>query len=156
MTVTIRPLDVTVVVIYVAAILALGLYCARRATAAENYFVGRRNFPGWAVSLSMLGTIISSTTFLALPAAAYVLDWRQLHRQPGGAVPRRPRGTDLHPVLPPRGLTSAFEYLGDRFGVVPGSMARWGSSSCNSSGLPRCSSWWRCRCSFSPARRSRG
>ncbi len=27
---------------------------------------------------AMLGTIVSSTTFLALPAAAFALDWRQL------------------------------------------------------------------------------
>ena len=56
-----RPWDIAAVLVYVAAMLGLGLYLARRASAAENYFVGRRDFPGWAVALSMLGTIISST-----------------------------------------------------------------------------------------------
>jgi SSS family solute:Na+ symporter len=70
MSITIRPLDVTAVVLYLVALLVIGVRGARRTSAAENYFVGRRNFPGWIVALSMLGTIISSTTFLALPAAA--------------------------------------------------------------------------------------
>ncbi len=119
MPIEIRPLDVAVVVAYVAAMLGIGLYCARRTAAAETYFVGRRNFPGWAVALSMLGTIISSTTFLALPAAAYVLDWRQITVNlvvPPLAVLA---ALVFIPFFRRAGLTSAFEYLGDRFGIVP-------------------------------------
>jgi SSS family solute:Na+ symporter len=119
MTVAIRPLDVAAVVIYVTAMLGLGLYCARRTSAAENYFVGRRNFPGWAVALSMLGTIISSTTFLALPAAAYVLDWRQLTVNLVVPFLAVLAALVFIPFFRRAGLTSAFEYLGDRFGVVP-------------------------------------
>jgi SSS family solute:Na+ symporter len=64
--------------LYLAAMLAIGFVSARRSSSSEHYFVGHRNYSGWLVGLSMLGSIISSTTFLALPAAAYVLDWRQL------------------------------------------------------------------------------
>lgn len=126
-----RPWDVAAVLAYMAAMLGLGLYLARRASAAENYFVGRRDFPGWAVALSMLGTIISSTTFLALPAAAYVLDWRQLtvnlvvppwrfwrrwssSRSSGGRGSPRPSSTSAIVSVPSRGST-----------------ARWASFSCS-------------------------
>ena len=34
--------------------------------------------PGWAVGLSLIGTSISSISFIALPAAAFALDWRLL------------------------------------------------------------------------------
>lgn len=114
-----RPWDVAAVLVYVAAMLGMGLYLARRTSAAENYFVGRRNFPGWAVALSMLGTIVSSTTFLALPAAAYVLDWRQL--TVNLVVPPLALLAALVfiPFFRRAGLTSAFEYLGDRFGTFP-------------------------------------
>ena len=116
MEIAIRPLDVVTVVAYLAAMLGIGAYCSRRSNSADNYFVGRRNFPGWVVALSMLGTIVSSTTFLALPAAAYVLDWRQLTVNlvvPFVAV----LAVILFiPFFRRAGLTSAFEYLGDRFG----------------------------------------
>jgi SSS family solute:Na+ symporter len=118
MNLTIRPLDLAVVVVYLAGMIALGVYCARRTSAAENYFVGQRNFPGWAVALSMFGTIISSTTFLALPAAAYVLDWRQLTVNLVVPFLALLAALVFIPFFRRAGLTSAFEYLGDRFGVV--------------------------------------
>lgn len=118
MNVDIRAADLLVVVAYLAAMLGLGAYFARRNASAENYFVGRRNFPGWVVALSMLGTIISSTTFLALPAAAYVLDWRQLTVNLVVPFIAILAALVFIPFFRRSGLTSAFEYLGDRFGQV--------------------------------------
>jgi len=114
----IRPLDAVAVVAYLAAMLALGFFLARRSTRAENYFVGRRNFPGWVVALSMLGTIVSSTTFLALPAAAFVLDWRQLTVNLVVPFIAILAALVFIPFFRRAGLTSAFEYLGDRFGLT--------------------------------------
>lgn len=118
MNVDIRAADLLVVVAYLAGMLGLGAYFARRNASAENYFVGRRNFPGWVVALSMLGTIISSTTFLALPAAAYVLDWRQLTVNLVVPFIAVLAALVFIPFFRRSGLTSAFEYLGDRFGQV--------------------------------------
>ncbi len=67
----------------------------------------------------MLGTIVSSATFLALPAAAYVLDWRQLTVNltlPFVAILAM---VIFIPFFRRRNLTSAFEYLGSRFGIAP-------------------------------------
>lgn len=116
MTLAIRSLDVLAVAVYLTAMLGIGLYCSRRSASAENYFVGRRNFPGWVVALSMLGTIVSSTTFLALPAAAYVLDWRQLTVNLVVPFIAVLAVVVFIPFFRRGGLTSAFEYLGDRFG----------------------------------------
>jgi solute:Na+ symporter, SSS family len=116
MDIAIRPLDVVTVATYLAAMLGIGAYCSRRSSSAENYFVGRRNFPGWVVALSMLGTIVSSTTFLALPAAAYVLDWRQLTVNLVVPFVAVLAVIVFIPFFRRAGLTSAFEYLGDRFG----------------------------------------
>ncbi len=118
MELNIRPLDAAAVGLYLAAMLAIGFISARRSTRAEHYFVGHRNFPGWLIGLSMLGSIISSMTFLALPAAAYVLDWRQLTVNlmlPFVAIVAI---VIFIPFFRRGGLTSAFEYLGDRFGQV--------------------------------------
>lgn len=112
----IRPLDLVVLILYLLGMIAVGIWFARRNDSTEEYFVGNRSFPGWAIGLSLLGTSISSVTFLAFPAAAFVLDWRQLVSNlmlPIVAVlavlvfiPFFRRGT----------LTSAFEYLEERFG----------------------------------------
>ncbi|MBL9212579.1 MAG: sodium:solute symporter [Opitutaceae bacterium] len=117
MNLEIRLLDVIAVAVYLAGMLGLGAYFARRSSSAETYFVGRRDYSGWVVALSMLGTIISSTTFLALPAAAYVLDWRQLAVNIPVPLLAVVASVIFIPFFRRAGLTSAFEYLGDRFGT---------------------------------------
>ncbi len=115
----IRPLDIAAVVGYLAIMIGVGLYFARKNTTTEAYFVGNRSFPGWVLGLSMLGTIVSSGTFLALPAAAYVLDWRQLSVNlvlPFIAVLAV---VVFIPFFRRGNLTTAFEYLGRRYGTVP-------------------------------------
>ena len=119
MELAIRPLDIATVAIYLAGMILIGAYFSRRNNTTEEYFVGNRAFSGWVIGLSMLGTIISSATFLALPAAAYVLDWRQLSINlvlPFIAIIAI---VVFIPFFRQGKLTSAFEYLGNRYGVAP-------------------------------------
>ena len=69
--------DLIAILIFLISMAGVGIFFAKRNKSTEEYFLGNRSFPGWAVGLSLLGTSISSVTFLALPAAAYVLDYRQ-------------------------------------------------------------------------------
>ncbi len=115
----IRLLDIITIMLYLIGMIAIGVYFSRRNKTTEDYFVGNRSFPGWVIGLSMLGTIISSATFLALPAAAYVLDWRQLSVNlvlPFVAIIAI---IVFIPFFRRGNLTSAFEYLGRRYGVAP-------------------------------------
>src|SRR5262245_46733209 len=73
-----RPWDFLVIGLYLTATVCFGLYVTRRNRSTEDYFLGGRAFPGWMIGISMLSAIISSIAFLALPAAAFALDWRQL------------------------------------------------------------------------------
>ncbi|MEO0333473.1 MAG: sodium:solute symporter, partial [Bacteroidota bacterium] len=118
MEVALSTIDIITLSLYLLGMVALGFYFARRNNSTEEYFVGNRAFKGWVIGLSMLSTSISSITFLAFPAAAFTLDWRQFISNlmlPLAAVlailffiPFFRRGQ----------LTSAFEYLGERFGPV--------------------------------------
>ena len=111
-----RISDLCAILLYLAAMAGIGFYFGKKNKSTEEYFLGNRAFPGWAVGLSMLGTSISSVTFLALPAAAYVLDYRQAvnsFAMPFAAllavwlfIPFFRRGR----------ATSAFEYLEARYG----------------------------------------
>lgn len=119
MELAIRPLDIATISAYLVGMILIGTYFSRRNNTTEEYFVGNRAMPGWVIGLSMLGTIISSATFLALPAAAYVLDWRQLSVNlvlPFVAIVAI---VVFIPFFRRGGLTSAFEYLGLRYGPAP-------------------------------------
>ena len=118
MNIDFRPLDLVALVIYLAAMAGMGVYFARRNKSTEEYFVGSRSFPGWAIGLSMLGTSISSVTFLAFPAAAFVLDWRQLVSNLTLPLVAVLAIIFFIPFFRRGRLTSAFEYLGDRYGPL--------------------------------------
>lgn len=115
---TIRFLDLLVLALFLVGIVVLGLYFAQRNNTTEEYFLGSRAFPGWAVGLSMVGTSVSSVTFLALPAAAFVLDWRQL--TPNLMLPLVALVAVIFiiPIFRDGRNTSAFEYLEKRFGPL--------------------------------------
>ncbi|MEQ9221739.1 MAG: sodium/solute symporter [Cyclobacteriaceae bacterium] len=119
MEISIRTADVLTVVIYLAGLMAVGFYFSKKNKTTEDYFVGNRSFPGWVIGLSMLGTIVSSATFLALPAAAFVLDWRQLSVNIAVPFVAILAIVIFIPFFRRGNLTSAFEYLGNRYGMVP-------------------------------------
>jgi SSS family solute:Na+ symporter len=75
---TLHPLDVVVVLAYLGATLAIGLHFSRRNHTTERYFLGGRNFPGWAIGLSFIGSTISSVTFIAYPADSFKTAWLRL------------------------------------------------------------------------------
>lgn len=110
--------DVIVLAGYLAGLAVMGIGFARKNNSTEQYFLGGRSFPGWAIGISMVGTSISSVTFLAFPAAAFILDWRLL--VPNLMLPLVAVLAILLfiPLFRRGGLTSAFEYLEERFGPM--------------------------------------
>lgn len=116
MNVTARPLDIAIIVLYLLGTAAVGVWFARRNKTTEDYFLGDRSIPGWVIGLSMLGTSISSVTFLAFPAAAYSLDWRLLVMNLTLPLVAVLAIVVFIPFFRRGKTTSAFEYLGDRFG----------------------------------------
>ncbi|MGH8498509.1 MAG: sodium:solute symporter family transporter [Methylococcales bacterium] len=68
-------LDIAVLGGYLLAITLMGVYFARKMINTEEYFVGGRSLPGWAIGLSLVGTSISSITFVAYPGDAFKTAW---------------------------------------------------------------------------------
>ena len=68
-------LDLVVLAVYFLATMAVGLAFSRRSRSVEGFTAADRNLPGWLTGLSILGTYVSSITFLALPAKAYAANW---------------------------------------------------------------------------------
>ena len=82
---TLSSLDWTVVSAYLGLVATAALWFARRQTSTEEYFVGGRSVPGWAVGLSLFGSSISTATFIAYPGHGYGGDWTRL--LPGFMLP---------------------------------------------------------------------
>ena len=72
---TLGWLDVVVLVAFFGVTLGMGFFFARKNNSTEEYFLGGRSFPGWAIGLSLLGTSISSITFIAFPADSFKTTW---------------------------------------------------------------------------------
>jgi len=112
-----NALDLAVLVAYLVAMAAMGVYFSRRNKNTEEYFVGGRRFGGLVVGLSLIGTSVSSITFLAMPGDTYRSAWlRYLFHvvMPLGAL------AGAYVFLPffRRGrATTAYEYLEHRFGT---------------------------------------
>lgn len=110
--------DLIAVLVFLVGMAGVGIFFAKRNKSTEEYFLGNRSFPGWAVGLSMLGTSISSVTFLALPAAAYVLDYRQGVMNLVLPIVSIVAIFIFIPFFRRGHNTTAFEYLENRYGGI--------------------------------------
>jgi SSS family solute:Na+ symporter len=68
-------LDAVVLTTYFGLLFAMGVYFSTKNNSTEEYFLGGRRFKGWVVGLSLVGTSISSITFLAYPGDAFKTAW---------------------------------------------------------------------------------
>lgn len=64
-------IDWLILVGYVLATLLIGFKFSRHIHTAEQYFLGDRSIPWWALGLSVLATYVGAMTFLGAPAWAY-------------------------------------------------------------------------------------
>ena len=65
-----RSVDLAIVALYVVAALALGLVLAGRQRDANDYFLGHRGLPWWAIMLSIVATETSAVTVISVPGVA--------------------------------------------------------------------------------------
>jgi SSS family solute:Na+ symporter len=61
--------------IYLLGIILIGVYFASRNKTTDDFFRGGKRIPAWAAGLSIFSTLLSSITFLAIPAKVYSADW---------------------------------------------------------------------------------
>ena len=109
-------LDQTILALYGLAVLGMGVYFARRNRDTEEYFLGGRSFSGWVIGLSMVGTAISSITFLSMPADAFKTTWVRFLPYVCMPLAALVAGWLIVPFFRRGRTTSAYEYLEARFG----------------------------------------
>jgi len=102
---------------YLAVLVGVGVYFAKREKSTDDFFLAGRRIPWWAAGLSIFGTQLSAITYLAMPARAYATDWSLLPLNIG-ILAMAPLVVFVYiPLFRRLNITTAYEYLEKRFHV---------------------------------------
>src|SRR5437588_11536769 len=63
--------DWVVILLYLAGIIALGLWFGKDQGNTRDYFLGSRNIPWWGIGLSIVAAETSALTIIGVPSIAY-------------------------------------------------------------------------------------
>ncbi len=99
-----------------AAVTAFGVWLGRRRAGIDDYFLGGRQIPWWAVAACIVATETSTLTFIGVPGTAYTGDWRFLQLAFGYVIGRFIVSLLLVPAYFRGVLFTSYELLQQRLG----------------------------------------
>jgi SSS family solute:Na+ symporter len=109
-------IDLGILLVYMAGLVALGLWLGRGAHNVAEYAVGGRDLPWWLILFSIIATETSSVTFLSIPGFAYERDLTWIQIALGFLVGRFAVAFLLLPEYFRGTLFTSYEVLHRRFG----------------------------------------
>jgi SSS family transporter len=119
-------LNYTALIAYLAGVVGLGCYFTKRTQSTNDFFRGGQRIPWWAAGLSIYATVLSSITYMAIPAKAYASDWSYAFNHLTIVVLAPVVIAFYLPFFRQLDVTSAYEYLEKRFNLA----VRWFGSVC--------------------------
>ncbi|WP_017606197.1 sodium:solute symporter [Nocardiopsis alkaliphila] len=111
-----QTVDIVVIIVYLLCSAWLGLKLSGRQRDVKDYFIGNRELPWWAVCLSVVATETSALTVISVPGIAYLGDVTFLQVAVGYLIGRIVVAFLLLPRYHRGEITTAYAYLGSRFG----------------------------------------
>jgi SSS family solute:Na+ symporter len=108
-------LDYFVIGLYLVGMMGMGLRIAFRQKSTDDFFVGGRNLPAWAVGISLFASLLSTITFLGMPGEMFRTGIAFLTRQLPIPLVLAVVWFLWIPFFMKLNLTSAYEYLEKRF-----------------------------------------
>jgi SSS family solute:Na+ symporter len=60
--------DWCIIIVYLMGMIGLSVYLGRGQSSQEDYYVGGRQLPWWAVGISTMATQTSAVSFISIPA----------------------------------------------------------------------------------------
>jgi SSS family solute:Na+ symporter len=111
-----NAVDLVIIVVYLAAMPAIGVLVGRRQKSSSDYFIGERSLPWGAVMLSVVATETSTLTVISTPGLVFGNAFLFLQLALGYIIGRTIAAFVLLPQYFRGNLVSAYEYLGKRFG----------------------------------------
>ena len=116
-------LDIGVICLYLAAMLVMGVTIARQQRSTNDFFVGGRSMPSWAVGISLCATVMSTLLYLGQPGEMFRTGLSFLTRQSPIPLVLIVVCFVWIPFFMRLKLTSAYEYLEYRFNYMTRMMA---------------------------------
>ena len=68
-------IDLSTIIIYLMAMIGVGVFFSFRNKNSDDFFRGGQRVPWFVAGLSIFATMLSSITFIAIPAKAFMTDW---------------------------------------------------------------------------------
>jgi SSS family transporter len=115
--------DFAVLAVYLAGVVAFGLWVGREQKGAADYMLGDRNIAWWGLLFSIVATETSTVTFLSIPGFAWSRDFTFLQLPLGYIVGRFLVVAILLPHYFSGEYFTAYEVLRKRFGGPVGQSA---------------------------------
>ncbi len=109
-------LDFAILVVYFAGTMAVGVFFWRRSRSVDAFTAASGSLPGWLTGLSILGTYVSSISFLALPGKAFAANWNPFVFSLSIPLATWVAVKWFLPFYRRGGHISAYEHLEERFG----------------------------------------
>lgn len=110
-------LNWTVLILYLAAMLGMGIYFMRKENGADDFFKGGGRIPWWAAGISIYATMLSAITYMTIPAKAYTTDWTYYPMLWMILLVSFPVIRYYLPYFRKLNVTSAYEILEQRFNL---------------------------------------
>ena len=111
-----RLLDVSVIVVYLITITAFGARFRRSQKSLQDYFLGGKSAPWWAISLSIVAAETSTLTIIGTPALAFGGNLGFLQLVMGYLVARLVISAVFIPRYFRGRMFTAYELMRERFG----------------------------------------
>lgn len=111
-----RALDLFVIAMYLVAMPVVGILLSGKQKSSQDYFLGGRRLPWWAVCFSVVATETSTLTVISVPTVAYLGSFTYLQLAIGYLIGRIVVAFVLLPRYFAGNLVSAYAFLGQRFG----------------------------------------
>lgn len=109
-------IDFIVIIVYLIGVALLGIYLGGRQRSTDDYFLGGRDLPWWAVCFSIVATETSTLTIIGIPAVAYGGTMIFLQLTGGYLLGRIAVSILFLPRYFKGEMTTAYAFLGKRFG----------------------------------------
>ena len=114
-----QTIDLVIIFGYLIGITAFGIWYAGKQETTEEYFVGGRSVPWWAIAMSIVATETSTITFVSVPGIAFAKggNFQFLQLVFGYMLGRVVISLVFIPMYFKGELQTVYQLLGDRFGT---------------------------------------
>ncbi len=109
-------LNWAILIVYIIANLLLGYFLGKKINTAQDFYLGKKTTPWWAIGISVIATYVSALTFLGAPAWSYTEGLSVIAIHLNYPIVIFVVISLFFPFFYNSGVASIYEYIEKRFG----------------------------------------